>query len=160
MLHLGMLGPRETSELIVAIKAPVNELSSTTFDAGIYVTINNGYETSKYQKVTRLTFFPGAYCTLEYDDDSRPLLGIDRNGKSTQTITIRNVGNEPLDSIITATTDAKNWDVSISDETISNLAPGQTVTKEVEVGTNDDTKAGIEELTPPAVLLKRRWRLV
>ena len=101
MLHLQLcLGPRETSELIVGIKAPVNELTSTTFDVGIYATINNGFETLQVSESYPIKVLSGAYCSIEYDDDSRPLLGIDRNGKSTQTITIRNVGNEPLDSII------------------------------------------------------------
>ncbi|MGB2478102.1 MAG: hypothetical protein ACPID5_00025, partial [Candidatus Poseidoniaceae archaeon] len=141
-----ILGPREISQLIVVIKAPVNELSSTTFDVGIYVTINNGFETLQVSESYPVKVQSGAFCSIEFDEESRPLLGIDRNGKSMQTITIRNVGNMPLDSTLNATIDAKNWDLSISDDSISNLAPGQTLTKEVEVETNDDTEAGIEEL--------------
>ena len=38
------------------------------------------------------------------------------------------------------TLDAKDWDVSLSMEEISNLAPGQSVDAEVKVETNDDTK--------------------
>ena len=142
-----ILGPRETSELVVGIKAPVNELTSTTFDVGIYATINNGFETLQVSQSYPVKVLSGAYCALEYDEDSRPLLGIDRNGKSKQTITIRNIGNVPLDSTLTATTEADDWDVSLSVDSIANLSPGQTVITEVEVETNDDTKAGIEELT-------------
>ena len=142
-----ILGPRESSELIVGIKAPVNELTSTTFDVGIYATINNGFETLQVSESYPVKVLSGAFCSIEYDEESRPFIGIDRNGKSTQTITIRNVGNAPLDSILEATIDAKDWDVSLSMEEISNLAPGQSVDAEVKVETNDDTKAGIEELT-------------
>ena len=142
-----ILGPRESSELIVGIKAPVNELTSTTFDVGIYATINNGFETLQVSESYPVKVQSGAFCSIEYDEESRPLLGIDRNGKSTQTITIRNVGNALLDSMLVATIDAKDWDVSLSMEEISNLAPGESVDAEVKVETNDDTKAGIEELS-------------
>ena len=141
-----VLGPRETSDLIVGIKAPVNELTSTTFDVGIYATINNGFDTLQVSESYPVEVLSRAFCSIDYDEDSRPLLGIDRDGNSMQTITIRNTGNLPLDSNLTATTDAKNWDVSLTTNTISNLAPGDTVSLDVEVGTNDDTKAGIEEL--------------
>ena len=40
-----ILGPRETTDLTIGIKSPVNALTSTTFDVGIYATINNGFET-------------------------------------------------------------------------------------------------------------------
>ena len=141
-----VLGPRETSDLIVGVKAPVNELTSTTFDVGIYATINNGFDTLQVSESYPVEVLSRAFCSIDYDEDSRPLLGIDRDGNSIQTITIRNTGNLPLDSNLTATTDAKNWDVSLTTNTISNLAPGDTVSLDVEVGTNDDTKAGIEEL--------------
>ena len=132
-------------ELTVGIKAPVNELTSTTFDVGIYATINNGFETLQVSESYPVKVESGAFCSIEYDEDSRPLLGIDRNGDSIQIVTIRNIGNVPLDTTLSATTAAKNWDVSTSNGEISNLAPGDSIDAEVKVGTNDDTKAGIEE---------------
>ena len=142
-----ILGPRESSEIIVGIKAPVNELTSTTFDIGIYVTINNGFETLQVSESYPVKVEAGAFCSIEYDEESRPLLGIDRNDNSVQTITIRNIGNVPLDSTLIATIDANDWDVTLSKGEISNLAPGESVDADVKVETNDKTKAGIEELT-------------
>ena len=141
-----ILGPRETTDLTIGIKSPVNALTSTTFDVGIYATINNGFETLLVSESYPINVLSGAYCALEYDEDSRPLLGTDRNGKSKQTFTIKNTGNIPLDSTITATTNAKDWDVSLSMDSFENLAPGDTLSADVEVGTNDDTAAGIEEI--------------
>ena len=56
-----ILGPRESSELIVGIKAPVNELTSTTFDIGIYATINNGFETLQVSESYPVKVLSGAY---------------------------------------------------------------------------------------------------
>ena len=98
-----VLGPRETSDLIVGVKAPVNELTSTTFDVGIYATINNGFDTLQVSESYPVEVLSRAFCSIDYDEDSRPLLGIDRDGNSMQTITIRNTGNLPLDSNLTAT---------------------------------------------------------
>ena len=142
-----ILGPRETSNLTLLIKAPANELTTTTFELGIFATINNGFETLQVSQSYPVNVLPGAYCSLDYDVDSIPLLGVDRNGKSQQSITVTNIGNLPLSETLTASTIAKSWDVSLSVDSISNLAPGQSLTTEVEVKTNDDTKTGIEELS-------------
>ena len=93
---------------------------------GIYATINNGFETLQVSESYPIKVLSGAYCALEYDEDSRPLLGTDRNGKSKQTFTIKNTGNIPLDSTITATTNAKDWDVSLSMDSIENLPQRHT----------------------------------
>jgi hypothetical protein len=88
----------------------------------------------------------GAFCSLEYDENISPLIGIERNGNSKQTITVRNIGNIPLDTILESQIDAEDWDITLSTESVSNLAPGESITTEVTVEANDDTETGIEEL--------------
>ena len=61
-------------------------------------------------------------------------------------ITISNIGNIPLTADIVNEIDADNWDVSLSQSSVSNLDPGQSSEVELTVETNDDTEAGIEEL--------------
>ena len=91
------LGPRESSELIVGIKPPANEpATSVAFDLGIYATIDNGFESLQVTTTYPVEVQSGAFCAIEYDSDAKPLLGVDRNGESSQMITISNIGNIPL----------------------------------------------------------------
>ena len=141
------LGPRESSELIVGIKPPANEpATSVAFDLGIYATIDNGFESLQVTTTYPVEVQSGAFCAIEYDSDAKPLLGVDRNGESTQMIANTDIGNIPLTADIVNEIDADNWDVSLSQSSVSNLDPGQSSEVELTVETNDDTEAGIEEL--------------
>ncbi len=140
------LMPRQPEKLVVGIKSPVNEPTSTTFEIGIYATINNGFESLQVTKTFQVSVLEGAFCSIEYDVGERPLLGIDKSGESTQTLTLRNIGNTPLSTNVTSNISAEDWDISLSTYSVTGLAPGETVTLDVTTATNDDTKAGIEEL--------------
>jgi len=143
-----LLGPRESSELIVGIKPPVNQAAtSSAFDLGIYATINNGFETLQVSASYPVEVQSGAFCAIEYDSDAKPLLGVDRNGESSQTVTIRNIGNTPLTVDLLEQIDAKNWEIDLSETSISDLDAGMSKDVDITVKTNDDTEAGIEELT-------------
>ena len=143
-----LLGPRESSELIVGIKTPANEPStSSAFDLGVYATINNGFESLQVSATYPVEVQSGAFCAIDYDSDAKPLLGVDRNGESSQTITVRNIGNMPLNVDLVDEIDAKNWDVELSQSSVSALGIGMSSEIEITVKTNDDTEAGIEELT-------------
>ena len=143
-----LLGPRESSELIVGIKTPANEPStSSAFDLGVYATINNGFESLQVSATYPVEVQSGAFCAIDYDSDAKPLLGVDRNGESSQTITVRNIGNMPLTVDLVDEIDAKNWDVELSQSSVSALGIGMSSEIEITVKTNDDTEAGIEELT-------------
>lgn len=143
-----LLGPRESSELIVGIKTPANEPStSSAFDLGVYATINNGFESLQVSATYPVEVQSGAFCAIDYDSDAKPLLGVDRNGESSQTITVRNIGNMPLNVDLVDEMDAKNWDVELSQTSVSELGIGMSSEIEITVKTNDDTEAGIEELT-------------
>ena len=143
------LGPRETTELIVGIKTPVNEpANSNAFDLGIYATIDNGFETLQVSETYPVEVLSGAYCAFGYDTDARPLLGVDRNGEATQSFTISNIGNLPLtvDLEQQMQEGVSNWEVELSQDTITGLGAGESMELELTVKTNEDTKAGIEEL--------------
>ena len=143
-----LLGPRESSELIVGIKTPANEPStSSAFDLGVYATINNGFESLQVSATYPVEVQSGAFCAIDYDSDAKPLLGVDRNGESSQTITVRNIGNMPLTVDLVDEIDAKNWNVDLSQSSVSSLGIGMSSEIEITVKTNDDTEAGIEELT-------------
>ena len=142
------LGPRESSELIVGIKPPANEPAIlNAFDLGIYATIDNGFETLLVSATYPVEVLSGAYCAFEYDKDARPLLGIDRDGEASQTLTVKNIGNLPLDANLDYQLDVSDWDIELSQNTITGLTEGGMLTVDLTVKTNDDTEPGIEELT-------------
>ena len=142
------LGPRESTELIVGIKPPANEPAIlNAFDLGIYATIDNGFETLLVSTTYPVEVLSGAYCAFEYDKDARPLLGIDRDGEASQTLTIKNIGNLPLDANLAYQLDVSDWDIELSQNTITGLTEGGMLTVDLTVKTNDDTEPGIEELT-------------
>jgi len=142
------LGPRESSELIVGIKPPANEPAIlNAFDLGIYATIDNGFETLLVSATYPVEVLSGAYCAFEYDKDARPLLGIDRDGEASQTLSIKNIGNLPLDANLAYQLDVSDWDIELSQNTITGLTEGGMLTVDLTVKTNDDTEPGIEELT-------------
>jgi len=141
------LEARESAELAVGIKAPLNQPSSdSTFDLGVYVTIDNGFDTLQFTKTYPVSVPPGAYCMVEYDVDSRPLLGVARGEDSSQKLTIRNIGNIPLDTNISAVLNANDWSIDLSEDTISGLGIGEAIEIVVTVSPNEDTDAGIESL--------------
>ena len=140
------LEPRRPTELTIGIKSPANEPVSSPFELGVYATITNGFETMQISESYPVEVLAGAFCSLEFDENISPLIGIERNGNSKQTITVRNIGNIPLDTTLESQIDAKNWEITLSTESISNLAPGESLTTELTVESNDDTETGIEEL--------------
>jgi len=132
---------------VVGIKTPVNEqASNSVFDLGIYATIDNGFETLNVSATYPVAVQSGAYCAIEYDEDTRPLLGVMRGDSESQKITVRNIGNTPLDANISIQLDASNWDLTLSENTISGLAAGASKELEITVEPNDSTNAGIEKL--------------
>ena len=142
------LGPRETSELEILIKAPVNEpVTTDAFQLGIFAKINNGFDTLDVTLSSPVNVLPSAFCSIQYDDSSRPLLGVDRGGEASQAITVTNLGNIPLDAVLDANLDAEDWDVTLSESELSGIAPGENVELEITVSSNDDTSTGIEELS-------------
>ncbi len=141
------LGPRETAELVVGIKSPQNQQTSNSFELGVFATINNGFETMQISEQYPVNVLSGSYCAIVLDSDIRPLLGIDRDGYAEQTIFVKNTGNLALDAEITYQLKADNWDILLSQESVSNLQPGDTSEVTVKVTTNENTNAGIEELT-------------
>ena len=141
------LSPRENAELRIGIKAPINQpASESTFDLGIYATISNGFDTSQISATYPVEVLAGSYCAFEYNVDEKPLLGIERGGKSSQTLTIRNIGNLPLDASLQPELAAGDWSVSMSEESITQLGIGESIDVIITVESNDDTKSGIEEL--------------
>ncbi len=141
------LGPRETSNLEVLIKPPVNEpVATEAFELGIYATINNGFDTLDVSITYPVNVLPSSFCSIQYDQSTRPLLGVERDGKATQEIIITNLGNIPMDAQLETNLDADDWDVELSEVDLSNIAPDEKVEVDVTVSTNEDTTTGIEEL--------------
>ena len=73
-------------------------------------------------------------------------MGIARNSEESQMIEIINLGNQPLDASVSYSLDASDWEVTIVGGQTTQLIPGGTQDVEIKVKTNDDTKAGIENL--------------
>ena len=142
------LAPRQSVEVLVGIKAPINEDPSTeAFTLGVYATISNGFETMQIAESYPVEVQSGGFCAIDYDSESRSLLGVERGQSATQTLSIINIGNSPLDSNLSIQLDADDWDSKLSESSVTNLAVGEEMEIEIEVSTNDDTAAGIQELT-------------
>ena len=141
------LEPRESKEIIIGIKAPLNQpASGTIFELGVYVTIDNGFETLQVASTYPVNVESGSYCSIDYDQDARPLLGIERGGSASQKVTVINIGNMPLDTTLSAELDAKGWDVELSDSTITGLGVGLSQEIEITAGPSENSDAGIEDL--------------
>ena len=141
------LEPRESEEVVIGIKAPVNQPAAVNiFELGVYVTIDNGFETLQVASSYDVNVDSGSFCSIEFDQDARPLLGIERDGSASQKVTIINIGNMPLDTTLSAELDANDWGVKLSDSTISGLGVGLSKEIEITVESSEDTDAGIEEL--------------
>ena len=141
------LEPRESEEVVIGIKAPVNQpASENIFELGVYVTIDNGFETMQVASTYSVNVESGSYCSINYDQDARPLLGIERDGSASQIVTINNIGNMPLDTTLSAELDAKGWDVKMSESTISGLGVGLSQEIEITVESSENSATGIEDL--------------
>ena len=141
------LEPRESEEVVIGIKAPVNQpASENIFELGVYVTIDNGFETMQVDSTYSVNVESGSYCSINYDQDARPLLGIERDGSASQLVTINNIGNMPLDTTLSAELDAKGWDVKMSESTISGLGVGLSQDIEITVESSENSATGIEDL--------------
>jgi uncharacterized membrane protein len=142
------LEPRQSVEILVGIRAPINQdANSNAFTLGVYATISNGFETMQVAESYPVEVLSGGFCALDYDSESRTLLGIERGESSVQTLTITNIGNAPLDANLSVQLEADEWDYELSDESVTSLGVGTQKEIEIEVSTNEDTAAGIEELT-------------
>ena len=141
------LEPRSEVNVEIGIKPPLNQpASSNEFELGIYATIDNGYESMQIVENYIVRVLESSECAITYDNSIKPLLGIDRDGKSSQEITITNVGNVNLATSISTELDAKNWNIDLSTTSIQDLAPGQNYLIEITARPNEDTSAGKEEL--------------
>ena len=142
------LGPRESTELQILIKAPINqEADSKAFELGVYATLNNGFEDLQVQFTQPVEVISGGFCSIIYDENSRPLLGIERGGSATQTISILNIGNQPLDIDLNSEIEAKLWNVDLSQNSITELGVGESRDIIVTASSKEDTSAGIEEIS-------------
>ena len=142
------LEPRQSVEVLVGIKAPINENPSTeAFSLGVYATISNGFETLQIAESYPVEVQSGGFCAIDYDSESRSLLGVERGQSATQTLNLINIGNSPLDSNLSIQLEADDWDSKLSESSVTNLDVGEEMEIEIEVSTNDDTAAGIQELT-------------
>ena len=141
------LGPLESVNISVGIKPPINQpVSDSVFDLGIYATIDNGFDTLQVSVTYPVEVLAGGFCALDYDLDTRPLLGIVRGEEAKQTVTVTNIGNIPLDTSITKQLDAKGWDIDMSEDTISGLGVGESLNIEITATSTEDTASGIKEL--------------
>ena len=141
------LEPRSEVNVEVGIKPPLNQpASSNEFELGIYATIDNGFESMQIVENYIVRVLESSECAIAFDDEIKPLLGIDRDGESSQEIVLTNVGNIDLSTTLSTELDAKHWKIELSKSSIENLAPGQTSEIQITAIPNDDTSAGKEEL--------------
>tara|TARA_B110000444_G_scaffold157504_2_gene147267 strand:- start:3333 stop:8111 length:4779 start_codon:yes stop_codon:yes gene_type:complete len=141
------LEPRESKEIIILIKAPLNQpASDTIFELGVYATIDNGFETLQVASTYPVNVESGSHCSIDYDQDARPLLGIERDGSASQKVTVINIGNMPLDATLSAELDANGWGVELSESTISGLGVGLSQEIEITAEPSENSDAGIEDL--------------
>ena len=141
------LDPQESFDIIVGIKAPLNQpMNENAFNLGIFVTINNGFDSLQVASTFNVKVLSGAFCQVEWDDQ-KSLLGIERDDSATLVLKITNIGNSPLNASLVTDIDADGWEVDISDDSVMGLEIGNSMDVELEVSASDDTEAGIEDLS-------------
>ena len=134
-------------DISVVIKTPVNQVvSDNAFDLGIFVSLNNGFDTLQVSSTFSVKVLAGAFCEVTWDD-TNSLLGIERDSSETQVLTVTNIGNEPLDANFIAEIEAEDWTLGLSEESITGLEIGNSMDVELEVSASEDAKAGIEDLS-------------
>jgi uncharacterized membrane protein len=142
------LEPRQSVEVLIGIRAPINQdITLDAFTLGVYATINNGFESIQIAESYPVEVLSGGFCSINYDSESSSLLGIERGQSATQTLTISNIGNSPLDSDLSLQLDVDGWSSDLSDDSVTGLGVGEVKEIEIEVSTTEDTAAGIEEIS-------------
>ncbi|RJU89126.1 MAG: hypothetical protein DWC02_00470 [Candidatus Poseidoniales archaeon] len=142
------LEPRSNTTIRVGIKSPLNQQSSdNAFDLGIFATINNGFDSLQVSSTYSVQVLAEAFCAIDYEDESAKLLGVERDGEGSQVVTIKNIGNMPLDAELDAEVNDEGWDVDLSENTISGLEVGQSEEIEITVSPNEDATSGIKKMT-------------
>ena len=139
------LNPRLGSNVTILVKAPDNTVATTSaFELGVYVTISNGIDELEITQTFTVQVESMSACLIETDEDAKPLFGVPRDGSASQMFTVTNVGNQPLDAPLSASMEADYWTVSLSEDTISGLVPGESLDIELTVSAEDDTETGIQ----------------
>ena len=121
-------------EIQIGIRAPLNEdVTLDAFTLGVYATIKNGFETMQISESYPVEVISGGFCSIDYDSESRSFLGIERGKSATQTLTISNIGNSPLDTDLSTQLDADGWSSVLSDNSVTGLGVGEEKEIEIEV---------------------------
>ena len=141
------LEPRKEVNLEIGIKPPVNQPAiENAFEIGIYATIDNSYDTLQISQNYIVRVLESSECQITYDESTKPLLGVKRQGSSSQDVVITNVGNVPLSAELGIETDANDWNLDLSSTSTSGLGPGESESITISVTSKESTEAGKETL--------------
>ena len=138
--------PRETLTLSISAIPPLQTPAGDAgFQLGIYVEASNSRESISTELIFEIMIESSPFANLK-TDENKPLLTIPRDSTVTQTITITNDGNAPLNAQISVMIAAEDWEVSIDKTSITNLGVGQSVEVIISALPNQDTATGLEKI--------------
>ena len=141
------LEPRTEVDVELGIKPPVNQpANSNAFEVGVYATIDNGFESMQVVETYVIRVLETSECSISFDETLKPLLGVERDGSSSQDVTLTNVGNIPLTTTLEASTEASGWEITMSEDSIENLQPGESMDVAVTAKSNENTETGKKEI--------------
>jgi len=141
------LEPRTEVDVELGIKPPVNHpANSNAFEVGVYATIDNGFESMQVVETYVIRVLETSECSITFDEKLKPLLGVERDGSSSQDVTLTNVGNIPLTTTLEASTDASGWEITMSEDSIENLQPGESMDVAVTAKSSENTETGKKEI--------------
>jgi len=144
------LSPRQNETVRVGVIPPTSESSGiSSFNLGIYVDASNLWQSISAQTTLQINILETSSAELSYDTENPNLLSIERDGSSSQIVTITNIGNLPLTGEINVEvldsdgSTASNWDAEIDTNSITDLAIGDSINVTVTASPNSKAENGL-----------------
>ncbi|MDP6870344.1 MAG: S8 family serine peptidase [Candidatus Poseidoniaceae archaeon] len=142
------LSPREERVVQVGLIAPSNaDISNNAFTLGVYLLASNQYESIDVTSSVEVGVLGTRFANLSTGGQTN-LVNTERGGSSTQTITVTNDGNQPLEATLSAKVvddsgnEVAGWTIELSKASVE-LVPGETEEITLTLNSKDSTKTGL-----------------
>ena len=147
--------PREEKVVRLGLIPPVQATASpSSFEILVSVAGTNAGRFTEASQMLTVGVLESTFANLTVEDEAiRPLEGISRDGSSSQNFVLLNDGNVPFTGTIDAEMLDKNgglrndWTITVSPESITNLAVGESVTLTVTLAPKEDVSRTTGALT-------------
>jgi uncharacterized membrane protein len=147
--------PREEKVVRLGLIPPLQAIASpSSFELLVSVNGTNAGRFTEASQMITVGVLESTYANLTVEDETiRPLEDISRDGSSSQNFILLNDGNIPFTGTIGAEMLDKNgalrndWTITVSPESVSELAVGESVTLTVTLAPKEDVSRAIGSLS-------------